>query len=90
MIAIQQFAIEFGIMVSFWIDYGCNYIVSVIDMYQRKGSDEYRIGRYWRDAKQDCVVAPLGPSIVPCRDLARWNDIHALHTQMAGASRKRG
>jgi MFS family permease len=26
MIAIQQFAIEFGIMISFWIDYGCNYI----------------------------------------------------------------
>ena len=26
MIGLQQFAIEFGIMVSFWIDYGTNYI----------------------------------------------------------------
>lgn len=26
LISLQQFAIEFGIMVSFWIDYGTNYI----------------------------------------------------------------
>ena len=26
LVGLQQFAIEFGILVSFWIDYGCNYI----------------------------------------------------------------
>jgi len=25
LIGMQQFAIEFGIMISFWIDYGCHF-----------------------------------------------------------------
>ncbi|MCJ1389728.1 hypothetical protein MMC18_002585 [Xylographa bjoerkii] len=31
MVALQQLAIEFGILISFWIDYGCNYIGGVGD-----------------------------------------------------------
>ena len=29
MIGMQQLSIEAGIMISFWIDYGCNYIVRI-------------------------------------------------------------
>jgi MFS family permease len=97
LVALQQLAITFGILVSYWIAYGTNCKSSALKPPWRK-SDIYRHWRLlihlsrhddWKRfrSKCCCVANPFGNPDGPCYSLARWRSLPPLLPSMAYVAR---
>ncbi len=93
LIGMQQFAIEFGIMISFWIvrdsrDSLRSYVLTL------SGLRHQLHRRNWQRAVRCCMACASFSSTGSGSDLVDWNDLHAFHSSMAhspwpGARRKK-
>jgi MFS family permease len=91
LIALQQLAICFGIMISFWIDYGTNYstwalaLCSLLLQYIYIHTDHTSLNS-WRDrsltARRSLAVAHLPPAGPSRRSLCRYS-FHAVFATLA-------
>lgn len=77
LVSLQQLAIEFGIMVSFWIDYGTvSFSLQDADILLTLDLELY--WRYWGCTIRSGVARSIVPSASTSAHPYRWNGIHAV------------
>lgn len=86
LIGLQQFAIEFGIMVSFWIVSVCRPIRAVLTFL---GLRHQLHRRHWKRSIRCCLACPSRLAIGPCFDSPGRHDFYALHSSVADPPRPR-